>query len=201
MTDYVIPCDTFYRISRVAATRDDEIHPSWSSMRIDDGCLIASDRSFMAVENYTAHQKGVAHLNIDPALIEQCRTEAKFNGRVTVTVNEILKYAQAKTTFGYVTKENLLYTADLDPDWDRWREIINKAREPATKPNGVMFWHADNIQRLAESSPSGRVVFESVIDTSRPTLLRDVTDYHWLGIFQARSRYEQYSPATVPTWI
>jgi hypothetical protein len=113
----------------------------------------------------------------------------------------MLKYTVAKTSLGYVTTQNLHYTGDIGDKWPRWREIVAKCAEPAKKPSGGMFWDAVGINKLVSSSPSGKVVFEEAIDTGRPTLVRDVTDYHWLGVFNPLDKMQRHAPAALPTWM
>ncbi len=200
MTNFVISCDTLVRLSNVLHNFPADVDKSWNVVRIDNGLAIATDRRFMAIENIGGGATGVFHIVPDPALIEQCRTEAKFSSTLTITVNDALRYAVAKTSLGYVHPINV--GAWVTPiELNRWREVVMMAKEPAKKSKGAMFWDADGIARLAAASPSGRVVFEQFIDTSRPTLVRDIHDYNWLGLFNPFDHKESYSPATMPGWM
>lgn len=195
MAEFSIPCETFLRLSKVAG---DEA--SWHTLRYDNGCLVATDRRFMAIEQ-VASAPGVYHLVLDEALLRQCEIEKDFNSRIAFTVNEMLGFAVGKTSLGYVTTANIAHSGPVHADWSRWREIVMQCATPAAKPNGGMFWDMDGLARLAASSPSGLVVFEEVIDTNRPTLVRDVKDYQWLGVFHPNSAADHYSPASLPTWM
>lgn len=202
MPEFSMTCDTFNRISR-ALSRDLSglPHESWNTLRIDNGCIVAGDRSFIAVEHF-GWAEGVCHIIPDAALIAQCAVEAMHGGRITLVVNEMLQFATAKTTFGYQSVGNLLYLGQIDPDWNRWRDVVKKT-VGTPKPRGAMYWNIEGIQRLIESSPSGGVVFEENIDCDRnaPILIRDVTDYNWLGCFHPSAKSQTYVGATVPSWI
>lgn len=202
MTDYVIPCDTFVRLTNVLHDFHENANEWFHTVRIDNGKAVASNRIVIAIENIGG-PAGVIHIIADPVLIQQCRTEAQFSSRLTITVNEALRYAVAKTTLGYVHPGNCCMWSGGLNDLDGWREIAMRAAEPVAGSVGALFWDADQIARLAASSPSGRVVFEQFIDASgaRPTILRDVKDYDWLGVYKPSCRDETYSPATMPTWM
>jgi hypothetical protein len=198
MTDFTISCDTLVRLSTVSDPNNDD--PAFRCLRIDNGCAVATNRSFMAIE-HVGGPAGVIHIILDAALINQCRTEAKFDSKLTITVNEMLKFAVAKTTLGYVHPGNCVYWSDTPTDFDRWRAVTMDAGTTRPKSNGGMFWLADKVAALAASSPSGSVVFAEIIDTAFPTLIRDVTDGHWLGVFNPNSFKNSYKAATLPTWM
>ena len=209
MTDFVIPCDTFVRLTNILHGMPDDIGDWFKTVRIDNGIAVATNRKILAAEN-VGGPAGVIHVIADQALINQCRTEAAFSSTLTITVNEVLKFAVAKTTLGYVHPGNcVLWSVDppiagnpVPNDFDRWRTVVEQCKTPAQAPRGGMFWDADMIARLAAASPSGRVVFEEIIDvTGRPTIIRDINEYNWIGVFQPFSTEESYQPATLPSWI
>lgn len=201
MTDFVIPCDTFVRLTNILHGMPDDINEWFRTVRIDNGIAVATNRRILAAENIGG-PAGVIHVIADQALINQCRTEAAFSSTLTITVNEVLKFAVAKTTLGYVHPGNCVRFGDDAGDFDRWRTVVGQCKTPATAARGGMFWDADMIARLAAASPSGRVVFEEIIDASgRPTIIRDINEYNWIGVFQPFSTEESYSPATLPSWI
>lgn len=200
MTDFSIPCDTFVRLANVIHTLPDDIEPVFRCVRIDNGCAIATDRNFMAIEKIT-DVPGIVHVIPSLALINQCRVEAGFNGTLTITVNDMLKYAVAKTSLGYVHPENVGQWFEGPNLLDRWHEIVMQANEPAQRSIGGMYWDCDGIAKLANSSPSGRVVFEEKIDATRPSLIRDTSDYSWLGVFNPFTSTQSYQPASMPSWV
>jgi hypothetical protein len=201
MTDYVIPCDAFARLSNILRVIPAECDDHFRSIRIDNGVIVSCNRTVMAVENIGA-VAGIIHIIAHPGLIEQCRKEAPFASTLTITVNDALKFAVAKTTLGYVHPGNCCLWSDAATDFDRWRSIAMATKEPAKVNRGGMFWDTEHITNLAASSPSGRLVFEETIDAQgRPTVVRDINDYNWFGIFNPYSLADNYNPATLPTWM
>lgn len=205
MTDFVIPCDVFVRLTRVLAIESTEPNEWFRAVRIDNGIALATNRIIMALENISNDNVGVVHIIADPALIAQCASEAPYKSLLTITVNEALKYAVAKTTLGYVHPGNCVVWSDEPNEFDRWRSLVDRTREPLDKSTGAMYWDAENIANLAAASPSGRIVFEEFIDCTgaRPTIVRDPNDYEWFGLFQPWAKITDgaYNPATLPTWM
>lgn len=202
MTDFTVPCDTFARLSNVLRSMPPDIDPHFKSIRIDNGVAVASNRIIMAVENI-GKNPGIIHVIASPGLIENCRKEAAYSSTLTITVNEPLKWAVAKTSFGYIEPGNCCLWSDAANDLDKWRDIALSAKEPVKVNQGGMFWDAENIANLAAASPSGRVVFEENIDThGRVALIRDINDYDWFGMFQPWGSFgEKINPAVLPTWM
>lgn len=202
MTDYILPCDTFVRLTNVLHDFHENATEWFRTIRIDNGQAVASNRIMMVVEN-VGGPAGIIHVKADAALIAQCRTEAQFSSVLTITVNKLLQFAVAKTTLGYVHPGNCCLWSGPVNDLDHWRLIAARAAQPIKKSVGCLFWDADQIARVAASSPSGRIVFEEHIDATgaRPTILRDVNDPDWLAIYNPCSKQESYSPAIMPTWM
>lgn len=199
VTDFVIPCDTFARLSRIFEGQSD-LADDFRTIRIDNGVAVATDRRALAAEKI-ADSVGIIHVIGDPALIAQCRTEAAFSSNLSITVNEGLRYAVAKTSLGYVHPANCVLWRNEAGDFDRWRAIVQQCATPAAASKGGMFWDAELIARLGSTSPTGRLVFEQNIDvTHRPTVIRDVSDDRWFGIFRPFASDERYAPASLPTW-
>jgi hypothetical protein len=200
MADFRIPCDTVARLANVVAGLSDEIEPVFKCIRFDNGVAVTTDRSFMAIEKI-GDFTGIFHMIVETTLIEQCRVESAFNGYLTITENESLKYAVGKTSLGYIHPNNVgFYPTSVTP-FDRWRDVVLQSKEPASEAVGGMFWNVDGLVKLATSSPSGRVVFEEHIDTKRPSLIRDVYDHGWLGVFNPFTVEKSYQPASLPSWM
>lgn len=202
MTDFVIPCDTFVRLSNVLYDFHDLANDWFRTVRIDNGQAVATNRKVMAIENIGG-TGGVVHVIPDAALIDQCRKEAQFSSRLTITVNPALQYAVAKTTLGYIHPSNcvLWSSQHTTDDYDKWRTVVMSAKTDAKPGKGGMMWHADDIARLASASPSGRVVFARTIDAIKPTLIRDINDPEWLGVFNPFDQDLSYEAATMPGWM
>lgn len=201
MTDFVIPCDAFVRLTNILHnyTPDD---PAMRTVRIDHGVAVATNENIMAME-CVGGPVGVIHLIADPALIAQCRTEAAFNSVLTITVNDMLKFAVAKTTMGYVHPGNCAVFPTGEIKLDRWRNIVARCAEPLSDSEVGMFWDTDAISILSSSSPTGRVIFEQYVGyKGRPTIIRDVNDPNWCGVFQPWSAYDgNYPNAVLPDWL
>lgn len=200
MAEFVIPCETLVRFSKILQDFPDGCCESFMCIRFEDDLVIATNRAYMAVEHIGGGNTGSFFLKVDEALLAQCKGEAAFSSRLTITVTEMLKHAVGKTTYGYVTPGNIGYFGEVSADWDRWASIVGGAVTPAEKPRGGMYWDVAGLETLVGSSPSGKVVFEEVIDTTRPTLIRDITDPNWIGLFNPHNMRETYQPATMPAW-
>ena len=198
MSEFTIPCDTVVRLANVLRGIPDTVDPVFRTLRLENGCVIATDRKFMAVE-YVGEFTGTFHFILDEALIAQCKIEAGYNASLSIIYNEVLGYGVAKTALGYTANYNCAYAGPAN-DFDRWRSIVAQTAESSKESVGAMFWDTDGISKLSASSPSGSVVFEEKINTNRPTLMRDVHDNRWIGIFNPYSSDIAYQPATLPTW-
>lgn len=200
MAEFTIPCETVVRFAKILCDFPGDVHESFKTVRFEDNLVIATNRSYMAVEEIGGGNSGVFHMRVTDGLLEQCRQEAQFNSRLTVTVTEMLKHAVGKTSYGYVTPDNVGYFEPLSEDWPRWRNIVGEVVERAPASRGGMFWNLRGVQTLIGSSPSGQVVFEENIDTNRPALIRDIADPNWIGLFKPHNIREIYQPATLPSW-
>lgn len=203
MTEFTIPCDTFVRLSNLMDNFHEEADEWFHAIRIDNGLAIASNRYYMAIENIGGNT-GTVHIVADPVLIAKCREEAKFNGALTITVNEPLRYAVAKTTFGYIHPGNCAVWSDKPNLLATWRTIAARVRDPVMANNGGMYINADHLALLIATSPSGQVYFEENIDASgaRPILVRDCTDFNWIGLFHPfKTTRQTYDGATLPNWV
>lgn len=194
MTDFVITCDTVSRLAHLA-TGDDE----WfQTIRIDNGVAVASNRRLLACELIPACT-GAVHLMLAPELVEQCRTEAQWDSTLTISVMDGLNYASAKTSLGWIAPGNVALYADTPNELAKWRDILPK--QPAKTHRGALFMTTDEMVQLCKSSPSGRIVFEEIMDILQPTVVRDIYDDDWFGLFYPRSTKDSYLPATLPSWV
>lgn len=192
MTDMTLPCDAFVRAVKLAN------NPEFAEIRLEDGLIIATNGMLMMIEK-VGDWLGTVNVAIDPAIVAQCEEESKYSGRVTFTHNEMLGFATAKTTFGYVHPTNLVSTQNSQIN--RWQEIAVKSVDPVNFSVGAMYWKADVVALLASVAPSGGIVFEEMIDINRPIIVRDKDEPNWLGLFVATPKGETVEPATFPTWV
>lgn len=199
MTDYTIPCDTFVRL---AILTHNDLGGWFGCVLIDNGVAVATDRKFLAAEHIGDPVDEPIYVIPDPALIEQCRKEAEHGGCLTITVTPELRYAVAKTTFGYVHVGNCVRWSDEpNPDFSQWRKHVERCRE-RTPGNGALFFNVVELTRLAMCAPSACVVFEDGVElTGRPMMVRDPHDSNWLGVFSPWPKDQSFTPAVFPGWI
>lgn len=193
-----VPCDTLARLSHLLPEPTDD---PMTHFRLDNGLVIATDRQFMAIEEVGGWE-GVFYIRNTPELIEQCITEAQYNGVMHFSAVPAIRYTTATTTFGRSFTENIGVWPTEPTDYDKWREIVERCREPLAESHGPMVFATDALHRLALSSPSGEIVLEQHADPiQRPTVVRDIDSAHWVGFFNARiNDGRHHSSATVPGW-
>lgn len=195
---FEIPCDTVARLAKVLRSVTAEHRSIWTGViRYDDGVAVASSRRLLAAERIGG-PRGVAHLIVTPDLLATCTKEAAFDSRLYVTVNEMLRHGTAKTTLGYVQPGNCIEWSDTENFLDNWRSIV--PTEPAKKPVGGMFLMGELIADLGAASPSGGLIFEEIIDATRPALVRDFADPEWFGMFMPNLERDKHA-ATLPEWM
>jgi hypothetical protein len=196
-----IPCETIVRMARLLPSPNVEIDPIFRTLRFDNGKLIATDRRYMAVEKIEPFD-GVFHVVVTPELLTQCEQEAAYASTLELAV--VPGYlVTGKTTYGWLSP-NIGVFPTTPTDYDKWySEVVAPCVTPAVEPRGGMIWTVDDLSRLAATSPSGVVVFESIIDCeSRPTVVRDLSTYDWCGFFLPRLHDGAYhAAAALPGWL
>lgn len=196
-----IPCDTLARLSHVLPSSEQEIEAVFRTFRLDNGKVIVSNRRFMAVESVEPFE-GVFHIAATEQLVEQVRTEAQFSSVIDFTPIEALRYTTAITSMDFKISENIGVWPEAPTDFDRWREIIEPCNTPLEASSGPLVVDVHELQALALSSPSGRIVFEPYFaPESRPAVVRDADSADWVGFFRARMDDGVHrTGATVPGW-
>ena len=193
-----IPCETVVRLSALIKS---DVAPEFRVMRFENGKVIVTNRRFGVVEQNNRFE-GTFHVLLPDALIEQCRVEKSFSSVLTITPNPILKYTTAITTMGFQVSENIGYWEET-PLLDTWHDkIVKPCLTPATASRGAFMCHSSELAILAETSPSGDIIFEANIDTTRVTVVRDLNSSEWAGFFIPRLDDGMYhAPAAVPSWL
>ncbi len=195
-----IPCDTIARLSRLLPSEPS--NDAMQAFRLDNGMVITTNRSFMAVEKVYDFE-GVFYIRNDPALIEQCKLEAQWSSVIDFTPVAALQYTTAQTSMGWKCGDNLgLWPVGGTPLFDRWREIVSQVRTPINATQGPMVTDVTELANLAATSPSGKIAFEQFIDPiNRPTVVRDIDSHDWVGFFHARiTDGQSHNGASVPGW-
>lgn len=198
MTPHTIPCDTYVRLSKLSnAKRSDD--PWAHSIRIDNGCAMATNRELMVVERIEPSNPEPLHIAIDLVLIAAAEKEIGFHSSLSIVSNPFLKFASAKTTLGYQHPNNAALYLGEPNELDRWREIV--PLEPHEESKGSMQLETHHLQWLAQTSPSGNITFPRVIDWTKPVIVRDAIDDRWFGVFYVREADGPHKPAVLPGWF
>lgn len=205
---FEIKCETFVRLAHVALSK--VIDESFKCVRIEhqEGktFAIATNRKIAAIEligNNPFMLKGAIHVDLNDALLQQCKTESAYSGTLALDCNEQLQFVTAKTLMGYQFQGNV-YKAK-SPLLENWRSWFLK--EPVKVSRGGMFWHGDTIAALAMSAPSNEIVFPEFIDVANPVVVRDFNDEKWFGLFMGNyfddktKQVKEATPAILPEWV
>lgn len=197
-----IPCDTIARLSNLIPKPGADVEDIFRTFRLDNGCIIATNRQFAAVEQLHPFE-GVHHISATDELIQVCTKEAPFGSTLQVLPNDVIKWTTVRTTLGYEFKVSIGVYPPAPTTYDQWYDLIVVPvlkGEPVS--NGAMATNITNLSALAASSPSGDVVFEEFIDVRRPTMMRDANDPRWCGFWMPRAPGSMYAtPARVPQWL
>ena len=196
--EHVLPCDTFVRLTNALKNmpKDD---PWCRSVRLETNLAIVTNRFYLVIERLESVAPSVLHIPADPVLIEQCKTEAVYHSKMHIVANDMLKFASLKTSLGYQFAGNAGLYLDAPNVMDRWREIIPDSM-PKKSKGSMCLWTAD-LANIAESSPSGQIVFPEHIDWSQPVVIRDAVDPNWCAFFYVRESDNPHDPAIIPGWL
>ncbi len=213
---FKIPCETFLRLSHAATPIPGKDQPHCFCVRIEyvDGQAYAiATNSLIAAVQYLGSVPPEFNYAVsivpDAALLAQCAIEKDFDGELTidVIVNEFMKFASVKTSFGYVQPGNCAYFPPDGMNYSPWQELGSWRKmaplELPKKSKGFMFMETEQITLLGKASPSGRLVFPPFIDSSLPVVVNDAVDPEWFGLFLPREekRPSNLSPAILPEWF
>lgn len=207
-----IRCETFLRLASITAIPYESITGREALktifVEISDGNVIAvaSNGPFMVVEyvGRTTEPDGSFNVYPVPELLAQCETEKQFDGVITFTANDLLKYTTAKTSFGFILNKNIgAFFSDEENIIRRWRDILPK--KPAKETKGAMFWDVAGMAALVNASPSGKCTFPDYIDVRRAVIIRDIYNDNWFGAFLPvlfkDGKSVQVDPAIIPNWV
>jgi len=137
---------------------------------------------------------------IDQALIDQCKREIAFNGKLSIVANSLLNFTSIKTAFGYNYPGNAMVQLPEANNFNSWREWFPDSIP--TKSHGAMYWNASVVHALATASPTGGLRFPEHIDTTQPVVVRDQESANWAGLFMPNAdNGEIVEGATIPEWL
>jgi hypothetical protein len=211
--NFTLPCDTYVRLSRVAQNyieRDpptpDYMKAMYLEIKSGEAFAVCTNIKLAAIEylGKTNEPDGKMHLTLDPILLKQAQSEIPFNSSLQIVYNEMLAFANVKTTFGYNYPGNALIPAPATNEFDHWRSWAPD--KPATKAKGVLSMIPADVMNLGLSSPSGRIVFQEFIDNTKPCVIRDRFDPKWMGLFMPcvvdeNNKIIDIEPAKLPDWF
>lgn len=193
-----IPASAIARALAITSATAPDAHPAFKCLRLDNGRLIASNRSIITVEKIEPFD-GVFYVNPTPDFAQQVATEATYGAVFTLTLVE--GWYTAASTYGWTATDNLSLDVGAS-EFDRVGEIIRQVELRDTEQSfGGMRWNAHNIRALTAASPSGELSFEQHIDCRQPTVVCDPNDNGWFAIFAPYlDKQDTAEPAKLPTW-
>jgi hypothetical protein len=163
---------------------------------------IATNVKIAAIEylGQTVEKDGVAHVILDPQILERCKAESWMDGSLIVNTIPEIALGNLTTTNNWAFNGNACHWFEETPlnDWRKWADD-----KPAKISKGIMWWNLYYVESLLRSSKSGKVIFPQHIDTEQPVILRDRENPNWVGLFMADpTPYEDrvIQPATLPEW-
>lgn len=204
-----IPTDIFCRIATArfrAETKPDNLYLTGVTIETMGETLLimATNRQIMVTEKIET-VKNVAEISVccslPPEFMAALEIEKSLpNSVIFFDYLPEFSVLTAMTAYGYKHPTNLfLHQPD---DWSAtWRRLFP---QPLSKDaSGFIFMECEQIALMGEASPTGRIVFPEIIDTSKPVTVNDAGDFAWCGVFLCRpdGEHETTKPAKSRGWI
>lgn len=203
-------CDTYYRLTRVLQDyKPGEQRAEMFSIYVEayngDIVAVASNGKILAAERICSTPAlGNWHTNIvvTPALIEQCKTEIQYAGKLDIIWSPELKFATIKSSLGYQHPGNGALIFETDHlIRQKWRKL---PPEPIKASKGALAMKVTSVMLLGEASPSGEIILPAFFDAGQTVIVRDRYDSDWLGMFtphldDGKGRVP-VDPAILPLW-
>lgn len=197
-----IPCETIQRIARIINVIPPDENREWLrsvfiERKRDHVWIGATNATFAAIQ-----YMGVIPGNDGIIAIKGEALPLLPSRDAHCTINDMagLDWCMISTTDGFsYGGDAAMRLPEGIETFKAWRDWIGPE---ATATGRAMFINTDGLAALANSSPSGRVVFPRIIDAEKPVIIRDIADPDWLGIFVARpSNGLFFDGATRPNWV
>lgn len=192
MSKIVIKSEDLYRFSKLVDNEE------YIRIEIKDrkAFMIASNEIIACVK-YLKGSFGtdeIIYIKVDENFRERMKFDSKFS--TSVILETVPEFGLATLKTDKDISESLIYLDETF--YDEWRSWFVESSEN----KGFMFWDTYQIIKLFECSPSGQITFPAVINSSRPVLLRDITDSEWVGVFIPTAKDNKKSkPAELPEWL
>jgi len=192
MSKIVIKSEDLYRFSKLVDNEE------YIRIEIKDrkAFMIASNEIIACVK-YLKGSFGtdeIIYIKVDENFRERMKFDSKFS--TSVILETVPEFGLATLKTDKDISESLIYLDETF--YDEWRSWFVESSEN----KGFMFWDTYQIIKLFECSPSGQITFPAVINSSKPVLLRDITDSEWVGVFIPTAKDDKKSkPAELPEWL
>lgn len=197
MVSFIIPTETFVRLSHAAMPYGSAEFPACQSVRLEykNGgyYAVASNGQIIAVEymGVTTEPDCAVNVALDFDIIMLGET-----------------FPEQAFTFEWWPEFNALtcvmgLTVHAAPDdvprFKEWWRIF-PASVPS-KANGAFYMDGELIAKLARSSPSGLLCFAQYVDRRQTAIVRDLHDPNWIGGFISDDLDHKATPASLPDWM
>ena len=213
--EFIVPCDVIARFAPLARSQKaSETRDYLSTIYIErtnnKTFVVATNVKTAAIEYLKDAPKGedgYILLQLHEPLIKACDNEAAYNSRLHIVYIPEIKFATAKTDFGYVCTDNISHPLapittqkfdDVRREWVTWRQWAPLYIPKQTY--GALDMSAIELYGLARASPSGRLLFPLHIDRRMSVLVRDSESDDWCGLFMPDTGTENKG-VELPVWM
>jgi len=201
MTQFAISCELYLRLAGMALQPDENNRQVLRCVRIEHragvALAVASNAFALAGEYMGAlaegEPDGAVNIVIDPAL--QALATQSLDG--DLIINQAPGWTVITTSDGVMFPGN----GELPGDYPDWRALV--PGDLPTKNNGCFCFSGALLSRLCKTAPCGVIRCARNIDMSQPTIVRDIKDENWFGIFFVSDggKEQSFKPATIPDFL
>lgn len=192
---FVIPAETFLRMSNAATPYGADEYPACQSVRLEylNGryYAVATNSRIIAVEYLgpTTEANGAVNVANLPQYEQWSNVETWTFDWYPPPVNVLM----------FNDSASVLAAPDDVPRFRDWFNIFPE--NVPTKAKGAFFMETELIAKLGAASPSGQLCFAQYVDRKQLAIVRDMHDPNWIGGFISDTRDFKAEPATIPEWM
>lgn len=203
---FTIRCGTFARLAHAANQfyNASPHRPSLNCVRLERRSetvlAIATNSRILAVERIGTNDKqpdGEVCVALDPVMLDYAN--ANQDDLFFIAPVPGVPWATVKSMMGWSFAGNAMHVWD-GPDYPNWRAHI-----PSILPEnsrGFVYLYSELIKDLGRSSPSGHLALPFVVDSRRPTMVRDGSNSDWFGVFiPSPDDVPTLRAAEIPEWL